>query len=55
MVDGSASSANVGSVMPLLAEPLDAVGQRRSVDDTVGQAELVLESVCESVSAAVMV
>ncbi len=34
----------------LLAEPLDAVGQRRLVDDDVGEPELVDEGIVKGVS-----
>ena len=42
-VDGSASSANVGSVMPRSRNRSTLFGQRVGVDDPVGEPELVLE------------
>ena len=45
IVDGSASSANVGSVMPRSRNRSTLLASAVVVDDPVGQAELVLEHV----------
>ena len=49
IVDGSASSANVGSVMPCSRKRSTLLASAVVVDDPVGQAELVLERIAVDV------